>query len=78
MSWRDSYYQQHISQLLAEEGMCPTRPCEPLLVDGSPASRQLFKHLINHFDLEGLYAVYSLRRGGATWDFLLHQWREPC
>ena len=54
------------------------RPCEPLLVDGSPAFRQLFKHLINHFDLEGLYAVYSLRRGGATWDFLLHQWREPC
>lgn len=51
-------------------------PHEPLLIDGPPAFRLLFRNLVNHFELSGLYAVYSLRRGGATWDFLLHQSME--
>lgn len=49
---------------------------DPLLLDGAPAFRLLFKNLVSHFGLQGLYAVGSLRRGGATWDFLLHQSME--
>lgn len=49
------------------------RPNDLLLLDGPPSFRLLFRNLVSHFGLQGLYAVYSLRRGGATWDFLLHQ-----
>jgi hypothetical protein len=44
----------------------------PLLTDGAPAFRQLFKNLVAHFQLRGLFAIYSLRRGGATYGFLSH------
>jgi hypothetical protein len=49
---------------------------DPILLDGAPSFRLLFKNPVQHFELQGLYAVYSLRRGGATWDFLLHQSME--
>ena len=52
---------------------CQNRaPNSPLLVDGAPSFRQLFKNLVAHFQLTGLFAVYSLRRGGATHAFLMH------
>ena len=47
-----------------------------LLACGAPRFRALFRNLVDHFELEGLYAVYSLRRGGATWDFLMHNSME--
>ena len=47
-----------------------------LLACGAPRFRTLFRNLVDHFELEGLYAVYSLRRGGATWDFLMHNSME--
>lgn len=49
---------------------------DPLLLDGPPAFRLLWRNLVRHFELSGMYAVYSLRRGGATWDFLMHQSME--
>lgn len=52
------------------------KPQDPLLLDGPPAFRLLFRNLVHYFDLQGLYAVYSLRRRGATWDFLMHQSME--
>ena len=52
---------------------CKNRtPRSPLLRDDAPAFRLLFRNLVNHFDLDGLFAVYSLRRGGATYGFLFH------
>lgn len=52
---------------------CQGRPPGALLLpDGPPAFRQLFKNLVAHFRLVGLFAVYSLRRGGATYAFLMH------
>lgn len=48
----------------------------PLLPSGAPAFRLLFSNLVAHFQLDGLYAVYGLRRGGATYDFLLRQSME--
>ena len=39
---------------------------DPILLDGAPSFRLLFKNPVQHFELQGLYAVYSLRRGGAT------------
>eukprot|EP00435_Cladocopium_sp_Y103_P044257 s197_g12.t1 len=47
-------------------------PRENLLRDGAPAFRLLFRNLVHHFELTGLFAVYSLRRGGATYNFLQH------
>ena len=47
-------------------------PRSLLLRDGAPSFRLLFRNLVAHFGLEGLFAVYSLRRGGATYGFLLH------
>lgn len=44
----------------------------PVFAGGPTAFRQLFKNLVEHFELEGLFAVYSLRRGGATYNFLMH------
>ena len=52
---------------------CEGKPSRsPILIDGAPAFRLLFKNLVEHFDLSGLFAVYSLRRGGATYNFLQH------
>ena len=52
-------------------------PPTQLLLDVSPALfRRMFNNLVNHFDLSGLFAIYSLRRGGATWDFLSHKSME--
>lgn len=46
---------------------------EFLLYRGERAFRALFNMLIDFFDIQGLVTVYSLRRGGASWDFLQHQ-----
>ena len=52
---------------------CHNRPPRSLLLEqGAPAFRLLFKNLVEHFQLDGLFAVYSLRRGGATYSFLMH------
>lgn len=47
-------------------------PNARLVGSSMPAFRQLFQNLVSHFELPGLFALYSLRRGGATWDFLSH------
>ena len=47
-------------------------PSALLLSGGSPRFRHIFKSLIDLFDVQGYLSVYSLRRGGASWDFLLH------
>ena len=69
-----------INSLLANKWLrlaCKNKsPRDLLLLDGTPAFRLLFKNLVSHSELKGLYAIYSLRRGGATWDFLLHQSME--
>ena len=44
-----------------------------LLFRGERFFRSLFNLLIEFFQLDGLITVYSLRRGGASWDFLQHQ-----
>lgn len=38
--------------------------------------RTLFKNLVAHFQLSGAFGLYSLRRGGATFDFLRHNSME--
>ncbi|CAE7721934.1 unnamed protein product [Symbiodinium sp. CCMP2592] len=57
---------------------CRNRPFrEPLLRKGADHFRKCFKLFLCAFSLEGLLLnVYSLRRGGATWDFLSHQSME--
>ena len=43
-----------------------------LLLDCSPqALRALFFATLEHLDIKGLFSMYSLRPGGATWHFLL-------
>ena len=49
---------------------------EPLLCGGAASFRKCFKLFIEFFEVKGLVNVYSLRRGGATWDFLSHQSME--
>eukprot|EP00435_Cladocopium_sp_Y103_P070422 s223_g35.t1 len=49
---------------------------EFLLSRGARVFRSLFNALVELFQLEGLITVYSLRRGGASWDFLQHQSME--
>lgn len=49
------------------------RPNSALLSRGERFFRALFNCLLEFFDIEGLVTVYSLRRGGASWDFLQHQ-----
>lgn len=44
-----------------------------LLHRGERCFRAVFNLLIEFFDIQGLVTVYSLRRGGASWDFLEHQ-----
>jgi len=52
-------------------------PSEPLLRRGADHFRKCFKLFLQAFALEDLLLnVYSLRRGGATWDFLSHQSME--
>lgn len=46
---------------------------ERLLHRGERFFRAVFTLLLELFDIEGLITVYSLRRGGASWDFLQHQ-----
>ena len=47
---------------------------EQLLSRGADHFRKCFKLLLSAFSLEtDRLNVYSLRRGGATWDFLSHQ-----
>ena len=58
---------------LACRGLAPR---DSLLRDGPPAFRHLFRNLVDFFELPGLFAVYSLRRGGATYDFLQHNSME--
>lgn len=69
-----------VNSALANEWLrtaCATLHNNDLLLPGGPAAfRLLFNQLVSHFQLSGLYAVYSLRRGGATFDFLLHQSME--
>ena len=43
-----------------------------ILTRGAVFFRKLFHCLVDFFDVDGLMNVYSLRRGGATWDFLRH------
>ena len=48
-----------------------------VLDKGSPFFRKWFKILLSEFRLDDLHInVYSLRKGGATWDFLEHQSME--
>lgn len=49
------------------------RRSELLLYRGERFFRSFYNLLIDFFDLQGLITVYSLRRGGASWDFLQHQ-----
>ena len=50
---------------------------EPLLRRGADHFRKCFKLFLQAFSLDNLLLnVYSLRRGGATWDFLSHQSME--
>ena len=56
---------------------CKTRRREQNLLSRGPVFfRKLFHSLIWYFRVDGLLTVYSLRRGGATWDFLQHQSME--
>lgn len=52
------------------------RQNEFLLARGARVFRCVFNSLVDFFDLEGNLTVYSLRRGGASWDFLQHQSME--
>lgn len=49
------------------------RKSQPLLYRGERFFRALFHCLLELYNIEGLVTVYSLRRGGASWDFLQHQ-----
>jgi hypothetical protein len=49
---------------------------EYFLARGARVFRSLFQALVELFGLEGLLTVYSLWRGGASWDFLQHQSME--
>ena len=49
---------------------CPPRA--PLWRDCGSAFRLLFRNLVDHFQLDWLFAVYCLRRGGATYACLQH------
>ena len=49
---------------------------ELLLPRGERAFRELFSSLVDLFNIPGLLTVYSLRRGGASWDFLHFQSME--
>lgn len=52
-------------------------PRSHLLISISPYRfRLLFQRLVAHFQLKGSVGMYSLRRGGATFDFLLHKSME--
>ena len=52
-------------------------PHTNLLLDVSPVVfRRMFHNLVDHFQLSGMFAIYSFRRGGATWDFLSHKSME--
>jgi len=56
---------------------CANRPKNELLLSrGARVFRSLFNALIDLFEIDGLVTVYSLRRGGASWDFLQHQAME--
>ncbi|CAJ1449349.1 unnamed protein product [Effrenium voratum] len=56
---------------------CSGRSKEERLLSKGPAFfRKLFHAMTGFFNAEGLLTVYSLRRGGATWDFLHHQSME--
>ena len=56
---------------------CLNRHKDALLIErGAGFFRKLFHSLLSFFNTEGLLNVYSLRRGGATWDFLHHQSME--
>ena len=56
---------------------CFSRPKHALLLErGQTFFRKLFHALVAFFEVEGLMNVYSLRRGGATWDFLRHSSME--
>ena len=48
------------------------RKSDKLLWRGERFFRKLFNELILFFDIQGLFTIYSLRRGGATWNFLHH------
>lgn len=46
-------------------------PKNSCLIQRTPAQfRMLFRQLVQHLELKGLWAIYSFRRGGATFDFL--------
>eukprot|EP00435_Cladocopium_sp_Y103_P061539 s868_g23.t1 len=56
---------------------CADRPRNALLLArGARVFRTLFNALLDLFNLEGLITVSSLRRGGASWDFLQRQSME--
>ena len=47
-------------------------PGDRLLFRGERFFRKLFYALLEFFQVQGFVTVYSLRRGGATWNFLFH------
>ena len=57
---------------------CAGKRGSQLVLDkGSPFFRKWFKILLSEFRLDDLHInIYSLRRWGATWDFLEHQSME--
>jgi hypothetical protein len=55
---------------------CQNRaPNSPLLVDGAPSFRQLFKNLVAHFQLTGLFAVY-FSQTGRSYPCLFDAWQH--
>eukprot|EP00435_Cladocopium_sp_Y103_P061339 s256_g23.t1 len=50
------------------------KPRDAPLLDCSPSAfRHLFFTIIDHLGISGYFSLYSFRRGGATWDFVVDQ-----
>ena len=50
-----------------------TKAASDRLLDCTPQDfRNLFFCLLEHLEIQGLFSMYSFRRGGATWHFLLN------
>lgn len=60
----------HIANYWLSKALAQKRDCD-LLLDCTPqALRNLFFGILEHLAVQGLFSMYSLRRGGATWHFL--------
>ena len=68
--------ESHLAVAALRHACAGRRRSEFLLSRGPRVFRCLFNSLVELFELEGTITVYSLRRGGASWDFLQHQSME--